>query len=736
METGMKRGGRAGWRGAVVALAAYLAAGPAGAADLSPEYDWKPMKIGGGGWVVGMYVSPTEKNLLYARTDVSGAYRWNPETAAWKQIVTDESLPAEYVGYGKYAGVDSIVGSAKEPNVAYMMFSSQPYGLAVGQVFRSIDRGDHWTALHFRETGVKVEPNGEGRQEGERLAVDPANGDVIYYASIQDGLWATDDGGAKWKKVAAVPVGKAPHGVNTVVFDGRGGTTGSKTSVIYATVEEGGIFRSADAGATWIEISGDGPKAVAKPRNAKVGPDGTYYVACDNEKGATGAVWEYGPDGKWTDITPPPPEGGSQSYWDVAVDPTDGKRLVAMENGGKCFVSTNQGKTWTYHLFHLNGLYIQWLNKQENYWLSVGELAFDPFVPGKLWFAEGFGVWWAKDFSQAEIPWQAASAGIEEACGNDVIAPPGGKPVGAMWDLGAFYFDDVDAYTAQRSQPNFMSAWSLDWCPADPKFVAAIFRNHLNFPPHARSSGYSTDGGKTWTRFPGVDKETAPASLQYGVIAVSANSPDHLVWCPAEGKLPCYTTDRGATWQQSDCGGLDATGFTSFATSQKPLCADRVQPDTFYLYTTKDGIYRSTDGGAHFAKVGNPDATGRWGAIVKSVPGHAGDLWIALASGGGLTHSTDGGVTWTAVPGVPQANNVGLGKAKDADGYPALYIAGMVNGATGIYRSTDTGATWDRIGGFPLGIFDAIDALDADKDVFGRVYVCFSGAGFAYGAPK
>lgn len=85
--------------------------------------------------------------------------------------------------------------------------------------------------------------------------------------------------------------------------------------------------------------------------------------------------------------------------------------------------------------------------------------------------------------------------------------------------------------------------------------------------------------------------------------------------------------------------------------------------------------------------------------------------------------------------GIEVAFNVGFGKAK-AGGYPTLFVAGSVAGSTGIFRSTDQGATWDKIVDYPLGIFDGIDALDGDKDIFGQVYVCFVSSGFAYGKPK
>ncbi len=725
-----------------------LAAGlNAKAADLSGHYAWKPMKIGGGGWVVGMNISPTEKGLIYVRADVSGAYRWNPTTSTWKQLVTSASMPADSVGYAKYAGVDSIVSAPKDPEVAYMAFAGQPYGEAIGQIFRSTNRGDTWIATNFKTNQVKMEPNGKGRQEGERLCVDPNNSDVVYFGSIADGLWTTQNGGAAWTKVAGLPAGTAPHGVNTVHFDKAAGvlaskTNGVRTKVIYVTVNEGGVFKTSDAGATWTQIANSGPGLTGMPHDAAIGPDSTYYVAFTKDqdkakkKEFAGSVWKCSPDGVWTNITPTDAKGGDQAYWELAVDPADARHIVVMRNGGRCWNSTDQGATWTVHMFHLNSRNVQWLGKQTgNYFLSAGALAFDPFERGKLWFAEGFGVWWTKDLTTPNIEWQAASEGIEEMCGNDVIAPPGGKPVAAMWDLGAFYFSGVDSYTAQRSQPYFMSCWALDWCPADPKFIVGVFRNHLGISPHPNSTGYSTDGGQTWTRFPAVNHGSAPAELEFGVIAVSANRTDNIVWAPAMKKLPYYTTDKGATWQQSSFGGPTNTGFWSYASPHKPLCADRVLPDTFYCYRPEDGVYCSTNGGANFVKAGNP-VPQRWNSILKSTPGHARDLWFAEGTVGGVWHSTTGGATWTQAPGIKQAFNVGLGKPEKDGGYPTVFVAGIAGNQTGIYRSTDAGATWDKVGNYPLGIFDYVDAMDGDKEVFGKVYMGFAGSGFAYGAVK
>lgn len=708
--------------------------GHANARDLSAAYAWKPMKIGGGGWVVGMDVSPSEKDLIYVRTDVSGAYRWDPAALAWKQVVTSKSMPAEYAIYGSFRGVDSIVSSPRDPDIAYMAYERQ--------IFRSTDRGESWTPTSFDLHHVRMEPNGEGRQEGERLAVDPRNSDVVYYGSIANGLWFTADAGVTWKKVGEIPVGAPPRGVNTVVFDKLSGSAAagpgsSRTQTLYVTVDQKGVFQSTDGGITWATISEAGPGNTGSMRDAEVGSDGTYFVAYAEIAGSS-AVWRRSADGEWKNITPPGQFGEGQTYCEIAVDPRDPRKIVVLRNGGRAFVSTNQGDTWTSHGFELSSPKTKWLGEQENHWLSVGEIAFDPFVPGKLWFTEGFGVWWTADLGKENITWTSESAGIEETCGNDIVCPPGGKPVAAMWDTGVFYFDDPDKYAAKRGLPYFMSAWALDWCAADPRFIAAVFRNHLGFEPHVNETGYSTDGGVTWRIFPGVRGKRIPQELSYGVIAVSAQNPDKIVWAPEKKKLPCYTTDRGLTWKPASFGaGVTSTGFDGFYGPQKPLCADRVLPDTFYFYHTSEGVFRSTDGGASFAKTAGAPPAGRVNSVLKSVPGQPGHLLFAEGHQGspvgGLWRSQDGGTTWEALSQIEQAFNVGVGKSKTEGGYPTIFVAGVAQGETGIYRSTDQGESWDKISSHPLGIFDWIDAIDGDKDVFGKVYVAFTSTGFAYG---
>ena len=46
-------------------------------------YDWNTVCIGGGGFVSGIVTSSTCEGLVYARTDVGGAYRWDGDNQSW-----------------------------------------------------------------------------------------------------------------------------------------------------------------------------------------------------------------------------------------------------------------------------------------------------------------------------------------------------------------------------------------------------------------------------------------------------------------------------------------------------------------------------------------------------------------------------------------------------------------------------------------------------------------------------
>ncbi len=49
----------------------------------SGPYTWRNAQVVGGGYVTGLVFNPREKGLLYARTDMGGAYRWDTGAEQW-----------------------------------------------------------------------------------------------------------------------------------------------------------------------------------------------------------------------------------------------------------------------------------------------------------------------------------------------------------------------------------------------------------------------------------------------------------------------------------------------------------------------------------------------------------------------------------------------------------------------------------------------------------------------------
>ena len=56
---------------------------PATAGDSTSRYGWRNAEIVGGGFVPGIVFNQSERGLVYARTDIGGAYRCDKRRGRW-----------------------------------------------------------------------------------------------------------------------------------------------------------------------------------------------------------------------------------------------------------------------------------------------------------------------------------------------------------------------------------------------------------------------------------------------------------------------------------------------------------------------------------------------------------------------------------------------------------------------------------------------------------------------------
>lgn len=736
-----------------IAAALVLSPCPCRCADATPapppsqRYSFRNVAIAGGGFVTGIVFNAAEKGLVYLRTDVGGAYRADPASGSWVPLL-DWAGQSDWNLYG----VESLASDPLDPRRVYVAAGTYTNpAVSYGEILRSSDRGQSWdrVPLPFRFGG-----NENGRNNGERLAVDPNDDRVLFLGTRNDGLWRSPDFGATWSKVPSFPeydealpaprsTGRPAYrpqnvGINIVRFDASSGRRGEPTPVVYAAVStpKASIFRSSDAGKTWAAVPGQ-PLGF-RPTRSALSSTGILYVSYGLEAGPNsitdGAVWKLETStGAWTDITPEKPSPESRfGYGSIAVDAENPGTLLAgtwnhYSPLDEIFRSTDGGRTWAPVLGqaqwdHGAAPYTKSMNR---HWISDVEI--DPNDPDHAIFTTGYGIWVTHDLRDADrgrpTRWGFDDRGIEETVPSVLVSPPGGPHLlSGVGDVDGFRHDDLAASPAagRFGTPAFKNTAALAFAWQHPEVLVRSGNTYKNDLP---TGAYSLDAGLTWKAFVSEPPGTIGAYWRgEGPIAISPDAKT-VVWSPT-GVAAHFTNDWGATW--FPCVG----GSVNLA-----VAADTVNPRKFYAYDTEAGTLVVSGDGAHSFKStggGLPVVKGRWGPApgrLGAVPGREGEFW--LVAKGALLHSVDSGLSVSVAPGV-RAILFGFGKAAPGRREPALFIVGKVGGLEGLFRSDDSAASWVRINDGSHG-FGEIRTITGDPRIYGRVYFGTGGRGIFYG---
>jgi photosystem II stability/assembly factor-like uncharacterized protein len=753
------------------------------------SYTWGTVTMGGGGFVSAIITSRTEKNLIYARTDVGGAYRWNDADQSW--IPLNDWVDAN--SNGLY-GIDALAIDPSNPSRLYMLAGTDYWDDGKTMILRSNDYGATFDTINVT-TQFKTHGNGYGRQNGERLAVDPNNPDILFCGTRKDGLWKSTNRGSTWSKIAGVTPPSNNEGICFVLFDPKH-TSGGLTKRIYIGMSaiENNIYVSDDGGSTWTLIALPALSKKVMPQRAVLTPGGKYlYVTTANGAGpgfgnnttiSRGALLKYDTDAKtWQNISPEnwiddpaDPEHPGQTIWDahfggfggISMDMADSNHIVVSSIntwkpqrwnnsiragwGDKIFVTSDGGSTWksvfgdisdneissipsdaSVAVLDKNGY--NWIEGESIHW--AGSIEFDPFNPKRVFVTSGNGIFMTDNLSPGNrFTWKFTVRNLEETVSEDIVSIPGGPLITVIGDYDGFVHDNItQPVKKSRHQPQIGSTTGIDYATKNPAIVVRVGGNDKDatdkdyvFPLY-----YSTDTGVTWTKF----KTHPDPKINYkGKIAISADG-KVVLWNPNEKNVLLRTDDWGANW--TTCSGISAQ--KCFPT------ADPVNPDVFYAFSS--GVYRSTDKGKSFVKVGG--GTFSWTTDMQVTPGREGDVWITGfawdgINGGFLARSTDGGVTFKNID--PDADNkytqkiqhceaIGFGREAPGTTYPAVYIYGTINSIKGIWQSIDEAKSWTRIDDDKnqYGALSNGNFVRGDANIFGIVYRSTAGRGIAVRYP-
>ncbi|MFX3649115.1 MAG: X2-like carbohydrate binding domain-containing protein [Paenibacillus sp.] len=747
-----------------VAVVTASLGGLAGTTSAAPSeaYEWKNVVTGaGGGFVPGIIFNESEKDLIYARTDIGGAYRWNAADESWIPLT-------DFVGWDDWNknGVDALATDPVDPDRVYMAVGTytNSWDQNNGSILRSTDRGDTWqtTTLPF-----KVGGNMPGRSMGERLSVDPNDNRILYFgARSGHGLWKSTDYGVTWNEVTSFPnpgnYVQDPSneytsdivGLTWITFDKTTGSAGQATQTIYVGVADKAqsVYRSTNGGLTWSAVAGQPTGYI--PHHGVLDSDGSLYITYSDGvgpyDGTKGDVWKLNTStGVWTNISPVPSSSTDNyfGYGGLAVDAQNpGTLMVATLNSwwpdATLFRSTDGGATWT-RIWEFEGYpnrklrYTQdisaapWLTFGTNPappettpklgWM-IGDLEIDPFDPDRMMYGTGATIYGTKNLTDwdddEKINISVMAKGVEEIAVLDLISPPSGAHlVSGLGDVSGFRHNNLDQAPATIfTSPNYPSTESLDFAELSPNTMVRVGKADYAADPNARSIGLSSDGGTTWYKASAEPAGTTGG----GTVAISANG-NRLVWS---------TSDKGVHYSTGGNSWTASTGIPA----QAKVISDRVNPNKFYGFAAGK-IYVSVNGGATFTASPATGLPMEGNADLDAVPGVEGELWFAGGSEDegpyGLWHSTDSGATFTKLANVEEADSIGFGKAAPGQSVVALYTVAQIDGTRGFFRSDDGGAHWVRIND-DQHQYARVTTITGDPRLYGRVYLGTNGRGILY----
>jgi photosystem II stability/assembly factor-like uncharacterized protein len=687
-------------------------------ANLYSDMRWReigPLRAGRTRALAGV---PSEPATFYLGAVNGGVWKTTDAGATWRSIWDNQ--PTGSIG--------AIAVSLSNPDIVYAGCGEglQRPDLSTGDgIYKSADAGKTWTHLE----GLR-----DGQQIGE-LAIDPKDPDRVFVAveghpfgpNEERGLYRTVDGGKTFKRVlfvndrtGASDVQIDPQHPN-IVFAGMWQRQEAPWENGSFGGADGGLYRSADGGDTWIKLTGNGlPDDILQvnltisasdsrriygaiaPVRGEVGiyrsdDGGDHWVHApvndtrpeerigggdvpvpladpkdpDTIYMASIVTWKSTDAGKtWTALRGSP---GGDDYQNVFVNPNNTK-IIALASDQGVIVSENGGETWT-----------QWFNQATaQMYHATTDNAFPYRVCGGQQDSGSACVASRSDDGRITFhDWHPA--GLEEYgyAAPDPLDPDivyGGKVT--RYDRRTGQIEDVEpkplhGYRALRTEP-------LMFSPVDP--------HKLYFATN--TLWLTEDGARHWKEVsPDLTRETwelPPSVAPYkdspvakvarrGVIYALGLSPldGNRMWAGTDDGLIWTTSDAGAHWSNvtppelkpfwkvfnMDAGHFDAQ--TAYAAV-----------NTMRLDDMRPHLFRTHDSGKTWTEIDNGISAGAATSAIREDPKRKGLLYAGSETQ--VYVSFDDGDHWQSLRLNMPASSVRDLEVKDDDLIAATHGRGFL----------------------------------------------------------
>ena len=174
--------------------------------------------------VTAIAINPKDPTILYGGT-TGGMYRSEDAAMSWKKINTG-LIPESELMASMALGVNAIEVDPTNPDILYA-------GTTKG-FFRTANRGEQWERLGRSLPDPFV----------SSVLIHPTDTATVYIGG-PGGVWKSMDSGTQWQ---AMNQGLATLNVRTLAMAPKNPRT------LYAGTNGSGLYRSTDAGATWVPV--------------------------------------------------------------------------------------------------------------------------------------------------------------------------------------------------------------------------------------------------------------------------------------------------------------------------------------------------------------------------------------------------------------------------------------------------------------------------------------------------
>ncbi len=587
-----------------------------------------------------VYAGMGERDIRGNISEGDGVYKTTDGGKTWRNV-----------GLKATRTIGRIVVHPTNPDIVYVAALGPIYGPSAERgVFKSTDGGATWKKIHFVND----------RAGAVHLVMDPSDPETLYAAtwecfrtpfSMSSGgsgssLWKTTNGGSSWRGL------KNQTGLPAGIWGKIGiAVSPADPKRVWAIIEaqEGGIFRSDDAGETWQLTNSD--------RNWRQRAFYYTHVHADPKNADTLYVLNVGmgksTDGGKTFRGMGTPHSDNHDLW---IAPDDPARMIQANDGG-ANVSTNGGQTWT---------------EQDVPTAQFYHVSTDNSFPYRLLGAQ-------QDNSTVRILSRSTGAGIGRDHWTTTAGGESGYVVAKPNDPEIVYGGNYSGVLERQDHRSGRSRDVNPW-PENPMGHGALDLVHrmqwtfpIVFSPHDPNVLYtcsqhvlmSTNEGQSWKTISPDLTRNDPATLgpsggpitkdntgveYYGTVFTLAESPVRkgVLWAGSDDGLIHVSQNGGGRWTNVTPSGMPKWALVSLieASPHDPATAyaavDNHENDDYTPY-----LYRTTDYGKTWTKIVDGIPGDTFMRCVREDPNRKGLLYAGSETG--VYVSYDGGGRWQSL---------------------------------------------------------------------------------------